>query len=211
LTAVIYVKGMKMRTDMKVAGQDMSIFVDVATKQQLMVNNATKEVTDVGAMMANMPMTVGDVAVSVKPNGQTKDVLGRSCEGYATTYSMPMTMAGETLTIGSSGVVWVTKDAPGAAEYQAFSKAAAAAGLTSGVFSQGPQAKALAQVQAAMTEKGVPLEQETQITITGTGQMAEMMTRSGAGNMKMTMKVTEVSVDPIPAGTVDMPAAAPKK
>jgi len=66
-------------------------------------------------------------------------------------------------------------------------------------------------VQAAMTEKGVPLEQEMQITITGTGQMAEMMSRSGAGNMKMTMKVTEISLDPIPAETFVIPGAAPKK
>jgi|MudIll2142460700_1097286.scaffolds.fasta_scaffold114515_3 hypothetical protein len=209
--SVTFIKGMKMRSDVKVAGQDMSVFVDVAAKQQLMVNNATKEVTDFGAMMANLPMTVGEVTVSVTPNGQKRSVLGRACEGYTVTYSMPMTMAGETLTIGSSGVVWIARDAPGAAEYLAFSRAAAAAGLTTGMFSQGPQAKAIAQVQAAMTEKGIPLEQEMQITITGTGQMAEMMSRSGAGNMKMTMKVTEISLDPIPAETFVIPGAAPKK
>jgi hypothetical protein len=210
-TAVTYLKGMKMRSDVKVMGQDMSVFVDVVAKQQVMVNNVTKEVTDVGAAMANMPVTVGDVVLSVKPNGQTKQVLGRTCEGYLVEYSMPMTMMSETLTVTSSGVVWIAKDAPGSAEYLAFSKAAAAAGLMTGAFSQGPQTKGIAQVQGALAEKGVPLEQEMQMTIKGTGQVAEVMAQSGSGNIKMTMKVTEISVDPIPAETFVMPGPAPKK
>jgi hypothetical protein len=209
--SVTFIKGMKMRSDVKVAGQDMSLFVDVAAKQQLMVNNATKEVTDVGAMTADLPMGVGEVKLSVKPSGQTKSLLGRTCAGYTTEITMPMTMMGQTLTMTISGMVWIAKDAPGAAEYLAFTKAAVAAGLGSGPLAQGPQAKGLSQMQAAFAELGIPLEQELQIAIAGTGQMAEALAQSGAGNIKMTTKVTEISLDPIPAETFVIPGAAPKK
>jgi hypothetical protein len=206
-----YIKGMKMRSDVKVMDQDMSMFVDVAAKQQLMVNNVTKEVQDVGAALASMPFTVGEATVSVKPNGQTKELLGRTCAGFAVEYSMPMTMMGETLSMTMSGVVWIAKDAPGAAEYQAFTKAAAAAGLMSGILAQGPQAKGISQLQAALTENGIPLEQDMQMTMAGTGQVGEMLAQSGAGNMRMLMKVTAISVDPIAADLMTWPAGAPKK
>lgn len=211
MTSVTFVKGMKARSDVKVMGQDMSMFVDVAAKQQVMVNNTTKEVQDVRAAMANMPMSVGEVTVSVKPNGQTKEVLGRTCAGFAAEITMPMTVMEETLTMTVTGTVWIAKDAPGAAEYQAFTKAAAAAGLMSGVFAQGPQAKGMSQMQAAFAENGVPLEQEMQITVTGSGQMAQAMAQSGAGNIRMTMKATSLSVDPIPAETFTVPGSTPKK
>jgi hypothetical protein len=209
--SVTFIKGMKMRSDLKMAGQDMSVFMDIAAKRQVMVNNVTKEVADVGAAMANAPVNLGDVTVSVKPNGLTKVVLGRTCAGYAVEYTMPMTMMGETLTMALSGVVWIAKDMPGATEYMAFSKAAAAAGLMSASFAQGPQVQGLARLQAALTEIGIPLEQEMRLKVTGTGQMAQAMAESGVGAMTMTMKVTEVSVDPIPAETVELPAAVTKK
>jgi hypothetical protein len=151
------------------------------------------------------------VTVSVKPNGQTKEVLGRTCAGYTVDYSMPMTIMDETLSMTMSGLVWIAKDAPGIAEYQAFTKAATAAGLMSSVLGQGPQAKGLAQLQAALTENGIALEQEMQITMTGSGQVAQMMAQSGGGNMKMTMTVTAISADPIPAETFIVPGSAPKK
>ena len=211
MTTVSSIKGMKMRSDAKGMGQDMSLFVDVATKQQLMVNNVTKEVQDAGAMLANIPMSVGEVTMSVKPNGQTKEVLGRTCAGYTVDASMPMTMMDETLSMTMSGVVWSAKDAPGAGEYRAFAKASAAAGLLSGVLAQGPQAKSIAQLQATLAENGIPLQQDMQITISGSGQVAQMMEQSGAGNMKMTMAVTALSADPIPAETFTVPGSTPKK
>jgi hypothetical protein len=210
-STVTFIKGMKMRSDVKIMGQDMSMFVDVATKQQLMVNNATKEVQDVGAAMANLPMSFGEATVSVKPNGQTKEVLGRTCAGFTAQITMPMTMMEESIVMTMSGVVWIAKDGTGIAEYQAFTKASAAAGLMSSPVSQGPQAKSLAQMQAAFAENGVPLEQEMQINMTGSGQMAQMMAQSGAGSMTMTMKVTDITVEPIPVEVVTAPGAGVKK
>jgi hypothetical protein len=211
MTSVTFIKGMKMRSDINVTGQDMSVFLDVAAKRQVMVNNLTKEVTDLGTALENTPVNLGEVAASVNPNGQTKVVLGRTCAGYAVEYSMPMTMMGETITMVVSGVAWVAKDAPGAAEYMAFSKAAAAAGLTTATVAQGPQARGFASLQTALTENGIPLEQEMQLKITGTGQMAQAMAQSGVGATTITVKVTEISIDLIPADTIAMPAAVTKK
>ncbi len=210
MSMVSYIKGMKMRSDVKMAGQDMSMYVDIAAKLEVMVNNVTKEVMDLAAVMAQMP-SVGDATVSVKPNGQTKQVLGRTCAGYTVEMSMPMTMQDETITTTMTGTAWIAKDAPGAAEYEAFNKAAVGAGLASGLFAQGPQAKGIAKMQAAFAENGIPLEQEMQVSMSGTGQMAQMMAQSGIGSMKMTMTVTSLSVEPIPDGTFDPPAGAVKK
>jgi len=211
MSTVTYIKGMKMRSDAKVMDQDMSMFVDVAAKQQVMVNNVTKQVQDVGAVLAAMPMSFGEMTVSVKPSGQTKVVLGRTCAGFAVEIAMPMTMMDETLTMSMSGVAWIAKEGLGVAEYQAFTKAAAAAGLLADPFTQGPLAKGHAQMQAAFAENGIPLEQDMQISITGSGQMAQMMAETGAGNMRSTTTVAAISVDAIPAEMFTMPGGAAKK
>src|SRR5512138_3298281 len=54
---VSYVKGMKMRTDMQIMTQDVSILLDVVTKQRLMIDHVAKQVGDFDpkAAMANMP------------------------------------------------------------------------------------------------------------------------------------------------------------
>jgi hypothetical protein len=41
--------------------------------------------------------------------------------------------------------------------------------------------------------------------------MAQVMAQSGAGNIKMTMKATSISVDPIPAETFNVPGSTPKR
>jgi len=209
MSMVTYVKGMKMRSDVKVMDQDMSVFVDVAAKQQVLINNTTKQVMDFNALMANLPMTFGDITVSVKPSGQTKEVLGYTCAGFTIEVTMPMTVMNETVTMTMSGLAWIAKEGPGVAEYQAFTKASVAGGLLTNPFAQGPQAKGVAQMQAAFAENGIPLEQDLQITVTGAGEMAQAM--SQMGNMRTTTKVIAISVDPIPDDLVAMPAAAVKK
>jgi len=212
MSTVTYIKGMKMRSDVQGMNQDMSMFVDVAAKQQVMVNNVTKEVQDLGAALASMPMSFGEMTVSVKPSGQTKTILGTTCAGFTVQVAMPMTIMDETLTMSMSGVVWIAKEGPGVAEYQAFTKAAAAAGVMAGPMSQGPQAKGLAQMQAAFAENGVPLEQDMQMSITGSGERAQMMAQMmSKGAMRTTTTVTAISVEAIPAEMLVMPGGAVKK
>jgi hypothetical protein len=212
MTSVAYIKGMKMRTDVKVMTQDMSIIVDVAAKQQLMVNHVTKQVEtfDPQSAMANMPVSFGDISVAMKPSGETKEILGRTCTGFTMQLSMPMTLGDESFTMTMTGPVWIAKDAPGVAEYQAFYKAALAAGLSLSPLAQGPQSKGMAEMQRVIATNGIPLEQQLQFSVEGAGQMAQMMGTQMAG-MAMVTKVTEISTDSIPDGTFVPPADYTKK
>ena len=74
-------------------------------------------------------MSVGDVKVTLSPNGQTKEVLGQTCQGYTLEMSMPMTVQGETVTVKMSGPVWMAKEGPAVAELQASQKNFAELGI----------------------------------------------------------------------------------
>jgi hypothetical protein len=210
MSSVTFIKGMKMRTDASVMSQETSIIIDVAAKQQLMINHATKQVEDFNpaAAMAALPLSFGEASVSMKPSGQTKEILGRTCTGFTLQVNMPMTINGETVTMTMAGSVWIAKDAPGVAEYQAFYKASTAAGLAASPLSSGPQGKEMAEMQKAFAENGIPFEQTMQISVEGSGEMAQAMSQMGMG---MVMKVTSISTDPIPDTTFAVPAGYTKK
>jgi hypothetical protein len=206
----LYIKGMKMRTDASMAGQDVSLIVDLATKQRLMLQHSTKTVQEIAAMSAAspVPMTVGDISVAMTPTGGKKAVLGRDCDGYTVRVVMPMTMGDETLTMTIAGPVWVAKEAPGMEDYKAFYKAAAATGLELSPFAQGPQGKGMTEMVKVMLDSGMPLEQDMELTVEGTGQMAQVM---GKMAMSMSSQVTELTADPIPDDTFAVPADYTKK
>ncbi len=207
---MVYVKGTKMRSDTQVMSQDMSILIDVATKEWLTIDHVAKQVGpfDPKGAMANLPFNFGDVTASVKPNGQTKEILGRTCSGFDVSMTIPMTMGGETITMILAGPAWIAKDGPGIAEYQAIQKKAAAAGMLASPVAQGPQAKGMIEMQKAMSESGVPLLQELQMRVEGSGEMAQAM---GQMAMAMTMKVTEITTDPIPDEKFAIPAGYSRK
>jgi hypothetical protein len=207
---VTYVKGMKMRSDAQIQTQDISILIDVATKQRLMVDHVAKQVGDFDpqAAMANLPITFGEVTASVKPNGQTKELLGRHCAGFDVTMTMPITMGGETVTMILSGPAWIAKEGAGVAEYQAFQKASSAAGLLASPIAQGPQAKGMIEMQKALAESGVAMLQELSMRVEGSGEMAQAMSQMA---MTMTTTVTAISTDPIPDDKFAVPAGYTKK
>ena len=211
LSLVTYLKGMKSRMDLKGAGQDMSIFVDYAAKLQLMVNNVTKEIRtlDPSAGAADMPVNAGVPSASFEPLNQTKDILGRTCTGYMLRVSEPMKVGEETFTVTISGPVWMTKDGPDVAEWMAFEKATAAAGISMSSLGQGLQAQATAEAQKRIAEKGVPLEREMQTKIEGTGPRAQRMAQRA--NPTITEKVTAISTDPISDDVFAVPAGYTKK
>lgn len=209
--ATTLLKGTKVRSDAKIASQDMSILFDPVVKQTLMLNHVTKEVTvyDPQQALAGLPMTFGDVWASVKPLGQTKEILGRACQGFTVELVMPMTVGAEALTMKVTGPVWLAKDGPGVADYKSAQKVLAAAGLSMSPFSQGPSAKGMAEVAKALADVGIPMDQEIGITVEGTGQIAQMMGQMG--NMSMKMTVTAISTDPIPDEKFKVPEGYTKK
>lgn len=211
MTTVTYVKGQKLRTDAKGMNQDVSVVVDVPAGQQLMVNHATKQAVsfDPAAATANLPMSFGEITMSLEPSGETREILGRKCAGYNLAVNMPMTMAGETLTMKMTGPVWIASDGPGVSDFTQFYKAAIAAGMfVPNPLGQGPQSKSMVEMQKAFSERGIPLEQVMQFSVEGGGQMAQAM---GQMNMTMTMKATSISTDPIADDLFTVPAGYTKK
>ena len=210
-TMVSFVKGTKFRADASVAGQDVTVMSDTATKQQWMINHATKQIEPFNAekVMAGLPISLGDAKVSVKPNGQTKEILGRVCQGYSLEMTMPMNLAGEAITLKLAGSAWVAKDGAGVAEFKAAQKAFSDAGMSTTPLAQGPQGKPMAELNKTLSDAGVTMEQEFQATMEGTGQMAQMMGQMGT--MTTVIKVTAITTDPIPDSKFALPEGYTKK
>ena len=205
------VKALKMRSDIKMMQQDMSIFFDASAKEVWTVNHATKEIssTDPTALAGNFPVAFGEAVVGMKPTGQTKEVFGRVCQGYAVEMTVPMNIGQEAITMKMSGTLWIAEKGPGVEEYKAVSKAAAESGVSTSFMAQGPQAKGMIEMQKAIAGAGIPLAQEFRMTLEGTGQAAAAMAQFG--NMTMTTTVTALSTDPIPDEALALPAGYTKK
>lgn len=205
------IKAQKMRSDIKMMQQDMSIIFDAAAKQVWTINHGTKEITstDPAALAGNFPVAFGEAAVSMKPTGQTKEFLGRSCQGYAIEMTVPMTVGAETLVMKMSGTIWIADKGPGVEEYKALTKAASESGFSTAFMAQGPTAKGMVEMQKAMAEAGIPLSQEFQMTMEGTGQAAAALAQMG--NMTMVTTVTALTTDPIADEAFALPAGYTKK
>jgi len=205
------VKALKMRSDIKLMQQDMSIFFDAAAKEVWTVNHVTKEITsaDPSALAGNFPVTFGEAVVSMKPTGQTREILGRACQGYAIEMTVPMSLGQEAITMKMSGTLWIADKGPGVDEYKAVSKAAADFGFSTSFMAQGPQAKGMIELQKTMADAGIPLAQEFQMTFEGTGQAGAAIAQ--VGNMTIATTVTALSTDPIPDDVMALPAGYAKK
>jgi hypothetical protein len=211
--SVTYIKGMKMRTDSSMAGRQTASIIDVGAQKMIVLNPGKQEaeVYDMTAMAADMAKNVDMSAakVSMTPNGQTKQILGRQTTGYDLSITMPMAAGGMNMDIVLSGPAFIAKDAPGGADYAAFYKAAAEKGF---FFTAPQQAKANQAQAKSMAEMyrqmaaigGLPYSSEIQIKFAGSGPMAAMMEKMGG--VSMTTTVTAVATDPIPDSTFEVPA-----
>jgi hypothetical protein len=210
-TITSWAKGTKLRVDTDMAGQNLTILSDLATKQQWKIDHAAKQIEpfDATTTMAALPVSFGEVKAVVTPNGQTKEILGRQCKGYTVEVTMPMTLGDETIVMKMSGPAWITKDGAGVAELMTAQKALSAQGLSTSPLAQGPQAKGMAELTKVLGEAGVIMEQDNQMAIEGTGQMAQMMAQ--LGGMTFTTKVTAIAVDPIPDSKFALPEGYSKK
>jgi hypothetical protein len=210
-TTTSWAKGTKMRVDTETSGQSLTILSDSATKQQWKIDHNTRQIEpfDATATMAALPVSFGDVKAVVTPNGQTKVILGRQCQGYTVDVRMPMTLAGETIVVKLSGPAWIAKDGAGVAELMAAQKALSDIGMSTSPLAQGPQGKGMAEATKVLSASGVVMEQENQMTMEGTGQMAQMM--SQMGSMTFTTRVTAITTDPIPDSKFALPEGYSKK
>jgi hypothetical protein len=140
------------------------------------------------------------MTVSIKPNGQTKQLAGKSASGYDVEISVPGILGGPKgppVTATLNGVMWVVKGAPGTAEYARFYKGAAEKGW---IFSDPRaakgmpgQAKAMAEMYKKLAEiGGVPYQMDITMKMSGEGPLA-MLARSRGMATTMTVESIETA------------------
>jgi hypothetical protein len=203
----MHIKGNKMRTDMTIGDRVQSSIMDIDAQKMYSFDSKKKEVAvyDMATMAQELSKSVdtANMTVSFKPNGQTKQIAGKTATGYDMEISMPTTMPGSkdmAMTMTLTGPTWIVKGAPGSAEYMAFYKNAVEKGW---IFSdpnaakaQPGQAKAFAEMYKQLAEAGgIAYETEAQMKMSGSGPMAGLFAKMG--NVTMTTTVTDVTTDPL--------------
>ncbi len=206
-SAVTYIKGNKMRSDVVMGDRTQTTIFDVDAQKLYIFDSKKKEadVWDMAAFASEISKSVdmSGMQASLKANGQTKQIAGRSAAGYDMEISMQSAMGGSkdmTMTVTLSGPVWIVKNASGSADFARFYKAAVAKGW---IFSdpraakaQPGQAKAMAEMYKQMADiGGVAYETDMQIKMSGSGPVGAIMARMG--NMTMTSIVDAVDVGPL--------------
>lgn len=181
-----YIKGSKMRMDIIDGSTIKSTVFDVDAQKIYVFDNKKKEaeVTDMAKLGAEIDkaVSVENATISVKPNGKTKEIAGRTTNGYDVAMSMPVKLGGEggaPMTLNMTGETFIAKGAPGTADFIAFYKAATQKGFIFGdpkaaKGSPGPS-KAMAEMYEELAKlNGIPYESTMQMKGGGDGPMAFM-------------------------------------
>lgn len=209
------IKGLKSRSDIELPNVNASTITDLTTKQVIMLRHdqKTAEITAGAPAAATTTAPAATTRVtldsSATPTGKSQVIDGIKCDEYAFTTSMSMAdvtgsqMPPEAaammkdMTMSMKGSMWVAKDTPGIAEYAAFQKALVSSGLSSAVMgATGVSIPGIDKMMKAMASvNGMAYLTEMNVTIDGTGQMADMMRQMGA--MKITTKVTSITTDAV--------------
>ena len=200
IATTIYIKGNKMRTDTVIGDTTRTTIFDVDAERFYSFDSKATEADawDMLAFRKNQLSMVDteNVKVSIKANGQTKQIAGKSADGYDMELSLPTTMDGKKVTALLTGPLWVVKGAPGTAEVINFYKGAVDKGW---IFSDPRGAEgnpALAKLMAEMYRQvaaigGITYEQELRITVSSEGPMASMLTEMGGMTVRQTVQSVE--------------------
>jgi len=216
MATTTFIKGNKMRTDTVMGDTTQTMIFDVDA-QRLYSFDSKKKEADVWNMQdfakeMNQNIDASAMKASLKANGQTKQIAGKSATGYDMEIQVPATMGGAggmKMTVSLVGPMWIVKDAPGMQEYMNFYKGAVEKGWIfsdprSAKGSPG-QAKAMAEMQRQLAETGgIPYETEMSVKMGGEGRMAGMLSR--VGGISATNTVQSVDVAPLAADLFAPPA-----
>ena len=220
------IKGMKGRTDMDMGSAsaisvNMSSISDAAAKEIIILDH-TQKTARVSTGGQKSPATPDRPAVgietSIKPTGKSQTIDGMKCDEYAFTTSMNMgEMSGAQMpqealdamkgvTMVMTGSLWVTKAAPGASEYVAYQKAMSTCDLAAAAMgASGMSLPGMDKMMKAMQSiEGLPILTEMNMTVDGTGPVADMMRQMGS--MKVTTKMISVKIDKIDDDVFKVPA-----
>jgi hypothetical protein len=202
-SSTTYIKGSRMRTDSEVGDRVQSQIFDLDAQKMYMFDSKKKEadVYDMAAFSNELSKSVdvSNMKVSMKPNGQTRQIAGRNAIGYDMEIVVPTTLQGNkdmAMTMTLAGPMWIVKGAPGTADYLRFYKSAVEKGW---IFSdpraakgQPGQAKAMAEMYKQLAETGgIAYATEAQMKMSGSGPMAGLFAK--IGNLTMSTTVTSVA------------------
>jgi hypothetical protein len=214
MVTTTFIKGNKMRTDTVMGDTTRTMIFDVDNQRLYSFDSKKKEADawDMQAFAANMSgVDTSQMKASVKANGQTKEIAGKTAAGYDMSISMT-TMGGKDgmqMTLNLTGPMWVVKGAPGTAEYINFYKGAVEKGWIfsdpRGAKGSPGQAKAMAEMYRELAATGgIPYEMEMNIKMSGDGPMAGMMAKMG--NISSTSTVQSVDTGTLAADLFAVPA-----
>jgi hypothetical protein len=201
-----YIKGAKMRTEV-VSGDTTRVTIFDLDAQKMYSFDSKKKEADVyalGQLQADMAkaVDVGAMTATFAPNGQTKDIAGKSATGYDMNMSVPTAMGGGDMkmTLLMTGPVWIVKGAPGTEDWANFYTQAADKGFVFGdpraVKANPGQSKAMAELYRKMAATGgIAYEMEMTMKMEGSGPLAGLMARMGGGSMTTT--TTDVVAGPL--------------
>lgn len=207
MAGTTYIKGNRMRTDVVMGDKTQTTIFDIDAQKMYSFDSKKKEADmfDMATIAADISKSVdvSSAKASLKPNGQKKAISGKNANGYDMEVSMDSAMGGNkdmTMTVTLQGPVWIVPNAPGAADYGRFYKAAVEKGW---IFSDPRAAKAQPGQAKAMAEMynqiasigGIPYETDMQIKMGGGGPMGGMLAK--LGNVTMTTTVDAVEVGPV--------------
>lgn len=210
---VTYIKGHRMRSDVTLRGENLSTIIDLDEQKFYSVNHKKKEVevwnmADFSAELSKI--TDADISVDMSPTGQTKELLGQTCDEYSMRVAVAFAPggAGDRVNVVMAGRVWVAKNSPGAADYQAFYRAAVERGLfftdPRVAKAQPGQAKGMAELYRRMADAGVAYATDIQVKFEGSGMLGAMMSKMGGSSISTT--VTKVSTDTLSDDVFAVPA-----
>ena len=213
-TGTTYIKGNKMRSDLQMGNRTQSTIFDLDAQKMYVFESGKKEadVWDMAEFGKQIGMNIDaeKMKTSIKPNGEKKPFGNLTGDGYNMEVSVPAALGNNkdmTMTVTLSGPVWIVKDAPGAAEYNAFYKAAVEKGWIFGdpraAKGQPGQAKAMAEMYRQFAEiGGIAYESDIQI------KMGMADASGGPGGLmagmlaKMGNVSTQTKVEDVQTGTV---------
>ncbi len=216
MNSTTYIKGNKMRSDVVMGDTTRTTIFDIDTQKMISFDSKSKEagvydMSRAGAEIAKA-VQVNDMKASLKPNGQTKTIAGKSATGYVMEVIVPAMVGGGNgmkMVVNLTGPVWVVKDAPGSAEYLAFYKNAVEKGFffsdPGSARAQPGPAKAMAEMYRQLAATGgIAYETEMNVKMTGEGPMAEAMSKMGA--ISTTTTVTALDTATLAADLFAPPA-----
>ena len=213
--SIMYIKGLKMRTDSTLGDTPTTMIIDIETQKFISINHKKKEAQVFGMAEfrhdIDKVMKGGQAQASLKPNGQKREIAGKSCDGYDMAVSTPMAIGQDTeMRMVMTGPVFIAKGVPGSADYAKFHLAAAEKGfiMSDPRAARGApqQAKGQTELYKAIADTGgIPYYMEMGMKIEGSGPMAGMMNKMMGGSA-FSNTVTAVSTDAVAGDKFDIPA-----